>query len=290
LYYTSLGDGPDYGVKFGWSWVGLVDSDAGGTGEIANEPSNSTVLTLVTFEEGTSVTVDEGFTQMSFRYASSVDVAINVYALAGDGALIDIGTLPRTGVCEEEGFPGGDAAPCGDPTGFIGIWQTYSGSYSGNVARYIGIEGPKDREFVFLIDDMVVTPAVPVCAGTTYWLWDPVTNTPVRELVEDSFSNAQIGELVDGWIGCIPPLYNIEVRPCALPESVVRLVLQRVGAPRPDKTQKEAEAPYFLWGDNPATGDVFRNTKTLTPGTYRLTSTIGGATETITFTQLCPQA
>jgi hypothetical protein len=277
LYYTSLGDGPDYGVEFGISWVGLVDSDAGGSGGIANEPSDSTVLFLYPFEVlDATVTVPDGFTQLYFHYASEVDVDINMYdGLAGDGNLIFSGTIPRSGYCQEEGFPGGDVPPCGDPTGFVGVWNTYAVAlYLGGVARSVNFVGP-EGPFLFAIDDMVITPAAPTCTRTTYWLWDPVTNAPVRELVEDSYI-------------CIPPLYNIEVRPCALPESVVRLVLQRVGAPRPDKTQKEAEAPYFLWGDNLATGDVFRNTKALSEGsTYRLTSTIGGVSEVLTFTQLC---
>jgi hypothetical protein len=276
-YYAGApGGGPDYGVEFGEAWVGLVDSDAGGTGGFANEPSNSTVISLFPLPD-TSVTVPGGFTELSFQYASDADVEINVYDdLAGDGNLIATGTLPRTGFCEEEGFPGGDFPPCGDPTGFFGVWSSYSGQYAspGSVATsFTFVVG---GETVLLIDDMVITPP---CTHTTYWLWDPVSNAPVRELVEDSFS-------------CIPPLYNIEVRPCALPEATpVVLTLQRVGAPRQDKTQKEAVAPFFVWGDNPITGDVFRNTKTLLEGsTYRLTSTIGGVPEVLTFTKLCPQA
>jgi hypothetical protein len=279
LYYTSLGDGPDYGVEFGISWVGLVDSDAGGSGGIANEPSNSTVLFLSPFEVlDATVTVPGGFTQLSFQYASDVDVDLFLYdGLAGDGNVIDTVRLPRSGYCEEGNFPG-DFPFCGDPTGFVGVWLNYSVPEFEGVARSGAFMGPEDWDFVLVIDDMLVTPTGPVCAGTTYWLWDPVTNAPVRELVDGSYS-------------CIPPLYNIEVRPCALPESVVRLVLQRVGAPRQDKTQKELQAPYFLWGDNPSTGDVFRNTKALAEGsTYRLTSTIDGVSEVFTFTQVCTES
>jgi hypothetical protein len=167
LHYTSSGAGPGYGVEFGISWVGLADRDAGGAGEIANEPSNSTVLFLYAFEVlGATVTVPDGFTQLSFQYASDHDVDINVCdGLAWDGNLIDTGTLPRSGFCDEGGYPG-DFPFCGNPTGFAGEWRTYSAAYSGNVARSITFVGP-EAQFLFLIDDMLITPAAPVFAGTT---------------------------------------------------------------------------------------------------------------------------
>jgi hypothetical protein len=243
-YDGEEGGGIDYGVYFGSSWVGLVDSDAGGTGEIANEPSNSTVLTLFTFDEyvNSTVSVEEGFTQLSFQYASTFDVDINVYdGPLGYGELIDTGTLLATGVCDDE-FVEGEFPFCGDPTGFVGVWLNYSVPEFEGVARSVAFMGPEDGDFVLLIDDMIITPTRPVCAGTTYWLWDPVTN-------------AQVGdELVDGSYSCIPPLYNIEVRPCALPESVVRLVLQRVGAPRPRQDPEGAPGPVLLVGGQPLDG------------------------------------
>jgi hypothetical protein len=169
LHYTSSGAGPDYGVEFGISWLGgRVDSAAGGAGEIANEPSNSAVLFLCAFEAlGATVTVPDGLTQLSFQYASDRDVEINVYdGLAWDGNLIATGTLPRSGFCDEGGLPG-DSPFCGNPAGFAGEWRTYSAAYSGNaVARSIAFVGP-EAQFLFLIDDLLITKAAPVFAGTT---------------------------------------------------------------------------------------------------------------------------
>jgi hypothetical protein len=45
--------------------------------------------------------------------------------------------------------------------------------------------------------------------------------------------------------------------------------------------------PYYVGGDNTATGDAYRNTQPLPVGTYWLDSTLDGATERITFSQTC---
>jgi hypothetical protein len=53
------------------------------------------------------------------------------------------------------------------------------------------------------------------------------------------------------------------------------------------KTKKEFEVPFYLWGDTPVTGDVYRNTKPLPKGTYWLYSTADGVQEKIKFTKTC---
>jgi hypothetical protein len=220
---------------------------------IANEPSSSTVFTVI---EGTdtTVTVLDGFTQLSFQYASDFDVGDTVFGgLSGDGEVLTAGTLPATGVCTDSDLEvEGEFPFCGDPTGFVGVWGNYTApEFEGTVARSIAFVGP-GNDHLLTIDDMLLS--VPPRTRTTSWVWDPATDKPVRELL-------------DGSATCLPR----RVRPCALPEAA----------------QKEGAAPYFLWGDNPATRDVFRNAAALSNGMYRLTSTIDSASAIITFEQAC---
>jgi hypothetical protein len=66
----SLGNvGPNFGVRFVGSTLGLVDEDAGGTGNFANEPSPSTIEFFT--DPGTAfLNVAGGFTQrLSFSTA-----------------------------------------------------------------------------------------------------------------------------------------------------------------------------------------------------------------------------
>jgi cysteine-rich repeat protein len=112
------------------------------------------------------------------------------------------------------------------------------------------------------------------CTGRTYWLWDPKNDTEVGELLNTSAS-------------CIAVPYNIEVRPCTAPETmpvVIKLMNETLGTL---KRQNEFFVPFYLWGDTPETGDVYRNTKPLPNGTYWLYSTVDDVQEKITFTQTC---
>lgn len=111
------------------------------------------------------------------------------------------------------------------------------------------------------------------CPGTTYWLWNPSNDTLRGELLNNSAS-------------CIAVPYNIEVRPCVPPETTP-VMLKLSNATRSLKAQNESFAPFYVWGDTTATGDVYRNTKPLPKGKYWLDSTIDGVTETITFTKTC---
>jgi cysteine-rich repeat protein len=112
------------------------------------------------------------------------------------------------------------------------------------------------------------------CTGRTYWLWDPKNDTEVGELLNNSAS-------------CISVPYNIEVRPCTAPETLPVVLKLKNATLATLKTQKEDVAPFYLWGDTPATGDVYRNTKPLPNGTYWLYSTVDGVLEKLAFTQTC---
>ncbi|GAC13020.1 PEP-CTERM sorting domain-containing protein [Aliiglaciecola lipolytica] len=70
--------GVDYDISFGSNSLGLIDGDAGGSGNFANEPSADTVLFFLT---GTAIlNYTPGFdTGFSFFYSSSTAAQVFVY-------------------------------------------------------------------------------------------------------------------------------------------------------------------------------------------------------------------
>jgi hypothetical protein len=53
------------------------------------------------------------------------------------------------------------------------------------------------------------------------------------------------------------------------------------------RAQKEHMAPFFLWGDDPVTGDVFRSSALIRAGRYWLHTTIDGVEEKVVFVAQC---
>ena len=102
------GGGTNYGVSFS-SGVAQVDSDAGGSGDIANEPSPSTVLLFLDGTQSSFLNYAPGFnTSVSFFYSAVTDANVNVYTdINGGGSLL--GSIALTSQF--------DLGCNGDPTG-----------------------------------------------------------------------------------------------------------------------------------------------------------------------------
>jgi hypothetical protein len=121
----SLGSsGPDYGVSFSPEALALIDQDAGGSGNFANEPSPDTD---VFFLEGSSVVMNvaAGFTTgFSFFYSSSASATVVLY----DG-------LNATGnvVAQVELVAQFDVNCSGDPTGDFCNYTPIGVPFSGTV-------------------------------------------------------------------------------------------------------------------------------------------------------------
>jgi hypothetical protein len=118
----SLGNsGTDYGIEFGSDTLGLIDSDAGGSGNIANEPSGDTVMFFTT---GTAIlNYAAGFdTGFSFFYSSSSVADIFVYdGLDGTGNLLTTLSLASQ-----------NSDDCvGDPNGGYCNWTAAGASFAG---------------------------------------------------------------------------------------------------------------------------------------------------------------
>lgn len=103
--------------------------------------------------------------------------------------------------------------------------------------------------------------------------------------IYNSNTNARVGELTDGWTGCIRSPFNIEVQPCVPPQTTP--VYFKLWSPNNYVHRtKEYTAPFFLDGDD-TKGDVFKNRKALPNDSYRLYTTIDGVEKYISFTQRC---
>ena len=122
--------GINYGIRFSSSSLGSVDSEAGGTGNFANEPSANTIVAFLTGNAAT-MNIAAGFdTGFSFFYSSSENGFVNVYdGLNGTGnLLISLELRDNTDNCS------------GDPTGeycrFTPIGLTFAG-----IARSVDFGG-----------------------------------------------------------------------------------------------------------------------------------------------------
>jgi hypothetical protein len=120
----SLGSaGPNYGISFGPDSLALIDSDNGGSGNFANEPTPNTVAFFLT-GPGNLMNVAAGFdTGFSFYYSSSQAGSVTVFdGLNGTGtqlAQINLGVNFQNNNCT------------GDPTGTYCNWDPIGVSFAG---------------------------------------------------------------------------------------------------------------------------------------------------------------
>jgi hypothetical protein len=129
-FYAGDG-GPDYGISFSPETLALVDSDEGGNGNFANEPSASTVMFFLEADEAI-LNVAEGFTTgFSFFYSAAEAGTVSVYdGLNGAGALL--ASLDLVAQYDERCV--------GDPTGAYCNWTAIGVAFAGT-ARSIDFGG-----------------------------------------------------------------------------------------------------------------------------------------------------
>jgi hypothetical protein len=116
------GPGPGLGITFSANALAIIDSDAGGSGNIGGEPSPSTVLFFLSGAAAT-MNVPAGFdTAFSFYYSSvNVPGLINVWAgLDGSGNLLASLVLPVTPL-------GGAPDPTGAYSPFLAMGVAFNG-------------------------------------------------------------------------------------------------------------------------------------------------------------------
>ncbi|MYN02646.1 PEP-CTERM sorting domain-containing protein [Pseudoduganella sp. DS3] len=125
--------GSNYGISFSRASLGIIDADAGGTGNIGNEPSPSTVLFFLSGSAAT-MNVAAGFdTGFSFYYTSARAGFIRVYeGLNGTGKLLaSLALNANTGNC------------AGDPNGGFCQFDPVGVAFAG-IARSVDFGGSAD--------------------------------------------------------------------------------------------------------------------------------------------------
>ena len=142
------GAGTNYGVSFSGATLGLVDADAGGSGNFANEPSANTVMFFLNANNAI-LNLAAGFdTGFSFFYSSSTAATVNVYdGVDGTGNLL--GSLNLLA----QGFD----SCCGDPTGDFCNWTAVGVAFAG-IARSIDFGGTANQTG---FDDITFGSAIP---------------------------------------------------------------------------------------------------------------------------------
>ena len=130
------GAGGSLGVSFSGDTLALVDLDAGGSGNFANEPTGDTVMFFID-ANNSILNMAAGFTTgFSFFYSSSTAATVEVYdGLNGTGT--KLGSLNLTA----QGF-GNNCK--GDPTGDFCNWTAIGVSFAGT-AKSINFAGTANQ-------------------------------------------------------------------------------------------------------------------------------------------------
>jgi hypothetical protein len=126
--------GTNYGIGFSPSALALIDSDVGGTGNFANEPSPETIMFFLTGLPIMNVPAgfEDGF---SFYYCSSVAGSVTVYdGVDGTGAVLTVLDFPATGINQVGG----------DPTGDFDLWLPVGVAFDG-IAKSVVFSGVENQ-------------------------------------------------------------------------------------------------------------------------------------------------
>lgn len=122
--------GTNYGIAFGTNALAAIDSDDGGTGNFANEPSSKTTMF---FLSGSAIlNYAAGFdTGFSFYYSSSTAASVKVYdGVDATGNLL--ADIPLTAQFNQ--------GCTGDPTGGFCNWTAVGATFAG-IAKSIDFGG-----------------------------------------------------------------------------------------------------------------------------------------------------
>lgn len=152
-------------VTFGSAWLSIIDADAGGTGNFANEPSPDT--TAFFLEPAEPIDFDTGVQSMEIFYsASALSLPVTLTAWdgpGGTGSVVDTAEGNTVG----NSFDGADCT--GDPSGDFCLWDSIVLESASNNIMSVTLSGATANQIGF--DDMIYcTGALPAPATPT-WGW-----------------------------------------------------------------------------------------------------------------------
>ncbi len=127
--------GTNHGISIAGSAIAIIDSDNGGTGNFANEPSPNTVMFFLK-GCGATISVSAGFsTGLSFYYTSSTAGTVNIYdGPDGTGNLLASHAFLPTVPGKTEG----------DPDGHFSSWRPFAVAFSGT-AKSVTLSGVENQ-------------------------------------------------------------------------------------------------------------------------------------------------
>ncbi len=130
-------------VTFGTSWLSLLDADDGGSGNFANEPSQSTIAYFLDTDD-IAISLSPPVQFLEFWYvASEISLPVTVTAYDSAGNPIDSAFGDTIGTSN-------DGADCeGDPNGNFCLWDVISLTAATDNIASIEILGSSANQFGF---------------------------------------------------------------------------------------------------------------------------------------------
>lgn len=164
----SLGNsGTNYGISFGSNALSIVDTDDGGSGDFANEPSLKTAMALFP-DSPTVLNMAKGFTTLSFYYSSARPGAVKVYDHDPTDPTTTSTLLAKASLTAQHD---NNNNCTGDPTGEFCNWTLVEVTFNG-IARSAVFEGEGNYT---MFDNIKLSPAPPPCTGASCVVPEPAS-------------------------------------------------------------------------------------------------------------------
>ena len=122
-------------------WLGIIDADNGGSGNIAFEPSPSTIAYWLYGDTWRNINFAEPVSEVKFYYASYPAVNLEAFNAAGQWVASAVGPSNY------------NQGPGGDPTGTYNKWDPLSVSADGNIIKTVKVSGNVNQTG---IDNLIV--------------------------------------------------------------------------------------------------------------------------------------
>jgi len=183
------GPGTNYGISFSPSSLALIDSDAGGSGNIGGEPSPDTVLF---FTSSTAImSVPAGFTTGFSFYYSAINNPASVTVYDGPNATGNVLATIALPTTPSNGAP--------DPTGSFSPFVPIGVAFSGT-ARSVDFGGSANQ---VAFDNITIGSSTPGNPGDITCASEGYTGTKLlwcKNICEKGYTGATLDTWIHRWI------------------------------------------------------------------------------------------